>query len=482
MSFDENYCRQIVNSYLKYSNQSDVTIVMENDCDLNQLGSCICGLANLALYKKQPYAYALWGISSAGKKIIGTSFIPPEQTALSSSLSIKAVYSISKFEIEDKSIVVLEVQCAANTTMQYKGVEYIFIDNTLRLLKNFPEIEKKLWDNLDSSKSFELQPAKSNVSAEDIINLLDCKKLFSMLSLPYPDNPSEIIAKLTEFRFITEKNTGKYVITNLGALLLARRLNRFESVEYKAVRVLQYNGIDNTHPAHEQVGGKGYIVGFEGLIEYIISKLPTCEKIEGAIRKNICIYPTLPVRELVANALVHQNFAETGSPIISIFPNYIEITNPGKPLISLNRFIDHPPCSRNEALVAAMRKVGICEERGSGYDKVISCVEKYNLPAPIITEYERSTKVCLFPKKSFDTLSKKEKIDACYAHVCLKYVKNEPANNSTLRARFQLGEDERYKISRVFNDACDAKLIKAKKGTGMKNREYIPFWASDNNI
>ena len=64
----------------------------------------------------------------------------------------------------------------------------------------------------------------------------------------------------------------------------------------------------------------------------------------------------------------------------------------------------------------------------------------------------------------------------------LKYVKNEPANNSTLRARFQLGEDERYKISRVFNDACDAKLIKAKKGTGMKNREYIPFWASDNNI
>lgn len=134
------------------------------------------------------------------------------------------------------------------------------------------------------------------------------------------------------------------------------------------------------------------------------------------------------------------------------------------------------------SLAAAMRKVGICEERGSGYDKVISYVEKYNLPAPLITEYERSTKVSLFAKKEFDELTKKEKIAACYAHVSLNYVKNKPSTNGTLRARFQLGENERYKISRVFNDACEAKLIKAREGTGMKNREYIPYWAPNGNI
>lgn len=482
MSFDRNYCEQIVNAYLKQVEQVNSTVVMSDKCDVDQLGACICGLANLALYKRIPYAYALWGISPVDRKITGSSFVPPEQPTLSAELSIKAVYSILNIEMDGNSVVVLEVQSATNTTMQYKGIEYIFDDNTLNVLNDFPEIEKQLWRNIADTESFEAKPAKNNVSAEEIVKLLDCQKLFTMLSMPYPNNPSEIIAKLIELRFVSEKNTGKYTITNLGALLLAKRLKWFETVEYKAVRVLQYSGADITKPAKEQIGGKGYIVGFEGLVDYIMGKLPTCEHIEGAIRKNICVYPTLSIRELVANALIHQDLNEKGSPIVSIFPDHIEITNPGKPLIRFDRFIDHPPCSRNEALAAAMRKVGICEERGSGYDKVISYVEKYNLPAPVITEYERSTKVCLFAKKDFDSLSKKEKIAACYAHVCLNYVKNEPSNNGTLRARFQLDESERYKVSRVFSDTCDAELIKAREGTGMKNREYIPYWAIERNI
>lgn len=479
MSFDRKYCEQIVSAYLKQIEQDDSTVVMSSECDIEQLGACICGLANLALYKKIPYAYALWGVNPTDRKITGTPFVPPEQSKLAAELSIKAVYSILGIEIDGKSVVVLEVQAAVNTTMQYKGTEYIFDNNKLAHLCNFPEIEKQLWRNLDDQDSFEVRPAKSNVSAEDIIKLLDCQKLFEMLSIRYPNNPSEIIAKLIELRFVTEKNTGKYTITNLGALLLARRLKCFETVEYKAVRVLQYDGSDITQPAKEQIGGKGYIVGFEGLIDYVMGKLPTYESIEGAIRKNICIYPMLSIRELVANALIHQDLNEKGSPIISIFPDHIEITNPGKPLISFDRFIDHPPCSRNEALAAAMRKVGICEERGSGYDKVISYVEEYNLPAPVITIYERSTRVCLFAKKDFDSLTKKEKIAACYAHVSLNYVQNEPSNNSTLRERFKLDESERYKVSRVFSYACDENLIKVRGGTGMKNREYIPYWAPE---
>ena len=482
MSFDKSYCEQIVNAFLKQFEQRDTTVLMVSECNTEQLGMYICGLANLALYKKTPYAYALWGVSSTDRTITGTSYIPPTQSQLSAELSIKAVYSILATEIDGKSVVVLEVQRAANTTMQYNGTEYIIVNNELKLLRDYPEIEKQLWRNLDDRESFEVRPAKTNVSAEDIIRLLDCQKLFEMLSIHYPNNPLEIIAKLTELRFVTEKNTGKYTITNLGALLLAKRLKWFETVEYKAVRVLKYEGVDITNPAKEQVGGKGYIVGFEGLINYIMSNLPTVENIEGAIRKNTCVYPMLSIRELVANALIHQDLDETGAPIVSIFPDHLEITNPGKPLISFDRFIDHPPCSRNESLAAAMHKVGICEERGSGYDKIITYVENYNLPAPIITEYERSTKVSLFSKKDFDSLTKKEKIAACYAHVCLNYVKNEPSNNNTLRTRFKLNENERYKVSRVFNDTCAEQLIKVRSGTGMKNREYIPYWAKESEI
>jgi Predicted transcriptional regulator containing an HTH domain and an uncharacterized domain shared with the mammalian protein Schlafen len=479
MSLNTEYHTEIVSTYLKQGDKNNSTIIISHSIDAGTLGRYICALANYAALKKIPYAYAIWGIDQESKLILGSTFCPPNENELAVGLSAGAVFSITPLQIDGKKVVVLEVQSAVNTTMQYEGDEYIMINDSPERLSAHTDLEKQIWRNLDDQENFETRPAKSNIPVSEIINLLDCKKLFSMLSIPYPDSPTEVINKLLELRFIIEKNTGKYTINNLGALLLAKRLSKFETVEYKAVKVLKYDGLDITQPAKEQIGGKGYIVGFEGLIDYIVSNLPTHEYIDGALRKNLCDYPKLSVRELVANALIHQDLNESGSPVISIFPDHIEITNPGMPLIHFDRFIDSPPCSRNESLAAAMHKVGICEERGSGYDKVISYIEKYNLPAPQITEYDRSTKVCLFAKKNFESLSKKERVLACYDHVCLNYVRGEESNNTTLRLRFQLDENQRYKISRVFSDAIEAELIKAKEGSGMKNREYVPYWAQE---
>jgi ATP-dependent DNA helicase RecG len=53
----------------------------------------------------------------------------------------------------------------------------------------------------------------------------------------------------------------------------------------------------------------------------------------------------------------------TGSgPMVEIFADRMEITNPGEPLVELLRFVDTPPRSRNEDLAALMRRMDICEE------------------------------------------------------------------------------------------------------------------------
>ena len=54
--------------------------------------------------------------------------------------------------------------------------------------------------------------------------------------------------------------------------------------------------------------------------------------------------------------------------MIEIFEDRMEIMNPGVPLVDTQRFLDNPPRSRNETLASLMRRVGICEERGSGVD------------------------------------------------------------------------------------------------------------------
>jgi ATP-dependent DNA helicase RecG len=67
-------------------------------------------------------------------------------------------------------------------------------------------------------------------------------------------------------------------------------------------------------------------------------------------------------------------------PLIEIFSDRIEITNPGSPLVDTKRFIDFPPRSRNEGLAGLMRRIGVCEERGSGVDKAIDAIEEAHLP------------------------------------------------------------------------------------------------------
>ena len=467
------YLKETVSGLVK-SSDTDCVVFLDQESGLDELGRYISALANQAVLYSKPYAYALWGFDTESRESIGTQF-SPDTTDFEIFLSTNAYFSLDICDYEEKRIVVLEVRCAVDTTVQYKGDEYILHNGQPEKLNNFQDEEKQIWRRLDTPVVFENQAAMENVPVELVYKYLDCKKLFELLNIPYPKSTMGVINTLRDMRFIKEQNTGKYTITNLGALLLAKRLSVFSSVEYKAVRVLKYEGTDITQAAKEQVGGKGYLVGFEGLIDYIMKLLPTHEVMEGAIRKQVCDFPILSVRELVANALIHQDFTIHGCPIISVFPNRIEITNPGVPLVSLDRFIDTPPCSRNEALASAMRRAGICEERGSGYDKVVSYIEQYNLPAPKVTVYDSHTKVVLTSKKAFESLTKDERVLACYNHTCLNYVRGQITNNNSLRLRFQLTEEERYKISRVFSDA--SKCVVPKEGTGAKNREYLPFWA-----
>lgn len=248
----------------------------------------------------------------------------------------------------------------------------------------------------------------------------------------------------------------------------------------KAVRVIIYKGNNRIETIKEQVDAKGYAVGFEGLVDYINDQLPRNEQIGPALRKEVSMYPEIAVRELVANAIIHQDFASTGdSPMVEVFSDRIEITNPGTPLIDTLRFIDEPPQCRNEALAAFMRRLNICEERGSGIDKVIFQVEFFQLPPPEFLVTQKHTKAILFAPEELTKMDKKDKIRACYQHACLRYVSNDQMTNTSLRKRFSI-EDKNYSVaSRIIADTINAGLVKPYdlESTSRKHAKYVPFWA-----
>lgn len=164
--------------------------------------------------------------------------------------------------------------------------------------------------------------------------------------------------------------------------------------------------------------------------------------------------------------------------MVEIFDNRIEITNPGKPLIDPMRFVDHNPESRNEILARFMRRLNICEERGSGIDKVVFECEYNQLPAPEIIVGDNYTRVILYGHKGFKEMDKQDKVRACYLHACLKYVSGEYMTNQSLRERFRI-EEHNYSIaSRIIADTKDANLIKDYDPDNKSRTyaKYVPYW------
>jgi predicted HTH transcriptional regulator len=187
----------------------------------------------------------------------------------------------------------------------------------------------------------------------------------------------------------------------------------------------------------------------------------------------------IEIRESLANALIHQDLTMTGmGPVIEIFKNRIEITNPRVPLIDIDRIIDNPPKSRNEQMASLMRRFGICEELGTGWDKIAVSCESLLLPAPKIEIYDQNTKVTIFSEIPYRDIPYEDRLWACYLHACIKYVEGKQLTNQSLRSRFGLKDSSSGVISRLIKDAVSKGLIKPlDPDTAPRYMSYIPVWA-----
>lgn len=314
--------------------------------------------------------------------------------------------------------------------------------------------------------------------AQQVVELLDTQTFFELLKLPYPTDRAGVIDRLLRERLVDELG-GAYAIRRLGALLLARRLEDFPDLARKVPRVVVYTGNSKLETRLDQSGTKGYAVGFQGLVQSVMNQLPQNEVIEDALRKAVKLVPEVVVRELTANALIHQDFGVGGaSAMIEVYTNRVEFSNPGEPIVPVERFIDGYQ-SRNERLADLMRRFGICEEKSSGIDRVIQAAEIYQLPAPDFHAAHRRTVVTLYGPKPFEEMDRNDRVRACYQHCALKWVMSEKMTNQSLRERFHLGEDKAATASQIIAATIEVGMIKSDESMGKSRKfaRYLPFWA-----
>ncbi|MDM8272893.1 ATP-binding protein [Ligilactobacillus salivarius] len=470
--------------------ESEILDYKENMKDKKQIGEYISALGNSALMLHLSAAYLIWGVKDISKEIVGTNIKPylekapkgnmPFTTYLEQYLDPKINLYWEEHIIEEKRILLLKIDVThVNRPIKFLGQGFIRVGTSKKSLAEYPEKERLIWKSFEST-FFESQIAKNDVTANDIFELLDLKLFSDLMDISYFD--TELVIKSLLDKHLIVDSGNNYNITNLGAYTFAKNMDNFPTLHKRTIRITKYNGnnkIDNA--IFDEQGKLGIIISFNNIIKNITRLIPYKEEYSAGSRKDILEFPQIAIRELVANALVHQDFTITGMyPSVEIFDNRIVITNPGIPLIEADRFLDFPPISRNKDLSELMQLFNIVEARGTGIDKVVEALERNELPALDIKVQGISTSITLRKKKKFTDMTVTERNQSIYWNACLKYVEDEQISNKSLRDRFKLSSRDSSLISKAISNAIQANLIKPyDSNLGKKFMKYIPYWGVD---
>ena len=464
--------------------------VKKDNTNPEKIGQNLSAVSNGAALDGERCGFLIWGFEDKTHHAVGTKFRPRRkqhknqellhwlQTMLEPRHEVRVRHD---GPFGDVHVVVLEVAAAVGHPTRFAGEAYIRVESSTKPLKAASGKEARLWEML-RRQPFEEGVAMEDASGNDVLELLDHTEAFRLLKVPLPDGRKAILDRLASPRIQAVRPAGgdHYDVTNLGAILFARSLDEFPGLWRKKLRVIHYNGANKTGGARpEQPYDRGYAVGFAEAIRRINEQLPANEEIGQALRVERRLFPEVAIRELVANALIHQDFAPPGvGPVVEIYDGRLEVVNPGRPVIDPLRFIDEQARSRNDRLAHLMRQMGIAEEQGTGIDKAVAAIELYQMPPPDFRQGEQSTVAVLYGPRGFTDMTRDERMRACYQHAVLLYLSNRRMTNETLRERLGIAKSNYPAASRIIKDAREAGLVRGFSETGStRDASYLPFWA-----
>ena len=482
---------ELLYSLIGYPSETEWIEFKEGNADPERIGWDISALANSAAFHGRDLAYRIWGVEDGSRRLVGTSFNHNEARGkgnqllpiwLKHTISANASYEFSEFDRDGLHFVVLTIHAAVGQPVCFNKEAYIREGSSTTRLEPGSAKEAELWRRLQRA-DFETLVARKDVTDEGVLELLDVSAFYAGLGISQPTGPESLLYALREQDLVRPQDNGRWSVTNLGALLLARNLRDFACLRKRAVRVIVYQGKGNIDIRADHEFAEGYVMSLPKALDYILDQTSEGEEDQGAYRRRVHAYPQRAVREMLNNTVIHQDLSATDAgPLVQIYDNRIEFSNPGASLIPVERVLNAPSKTRNTDLVRILRQMGLCEEGGTGWDRAVeSCEQARTFSPRMRSEEDMGTVVTLFRgDAAFEHMTRQERVDALYWHTCLMYAQREAMSNQSLRERFGLGDERKdvLAVSRLIRSCCDDGLIKVlDDDSGPRFRRYIPGWA-----
>lgn len=331
----------------------------------------------------------------------------------------------------------------------------------------------------ETTEPFLSRPVCNPLPATRVHEIIDTAAYFRLADIATPENPEDQCRRLATRRFLIRHDDGSYAPTGLGSALFAHRLDDIPELRHRRLRFVEYRGKDRTDARRDLITSGGYAIEFERFLELVNSAVPVDERIHAAHRQTVPMYASVALRELVANAIVHQDFESTPSlVVVELYEDRLEVTNPGLPLMDTRRFVEDTR-PRNPDFAMVMREMGMCEARGSGIQRALVANEETGAADPSFHEGDGLTKATLIGKHDFTTMSTHERTWAVFMHACRLYAARSAMTNSTFRKRYALPPGRSSLVSLAIQQTVDEGLIRPQdaESTSKRYARYLPFYA-----
>ncbi|HOR83046.1 MAG TPA: ATP-binding protein [Bacteroidales bacterium] len=269
---------------------------------------------------------------------------------------------------------------------------------------------------------------------------------------------------------------GNY-LTNLGILWIGTNQQRAKLSYAPIVQFIKYD--QNGYKIKKELWDD-FSLNPKELIQSIWERIPEwregIEISEGIFgRKIINNYNENVVRELLANALVHRPYTTRGDIFINLYPDKLEIHNPGLlPLGVTPANILHQSVRRNEHLSKIFYDLNLMEREGSGYDKIFEILVSEAKQLPIVEEKNDRVVVIIFNKiKNVETIQLIEKIKQTYKLnqkeiICLGIIAQSKSIIATEFAKQIQSQDDKQ-IKNWLGNLLRYKIVQTKgKTKGMQ--------------
>ncbi len=344
----------------------------------------------------------LIGVEDDGRIVgvdIGKLTIEKLVSSISSEIEPMIFPSVEVLELKGKKVIRITVPEGQQKPYFYRGRAYKRVGKVNKVMSK-GEIERLILSRMERKFSFELKEMAFELDREVVRRFVEMVRKNRNLLMEF-SSEEEVLERLG----VKDRIAG----------LLCFGKNPQGEIPYAKVKIGLFS---EDLLEHEEIGGNLF-TQVEESVKIILRYLRKNIRISGLKRIEEPEIPVFVLREAITNAIIHRDYSIPSFIYIRIYPDRIEIENPGgllPPLKPEDLKKEHPSILRNPKIAETFFLAGYIERWGKGTNKMIEECIKAGLKEPEFIDKGSFFKVIIYrevreiEKRIIEILKKRKEV------------------------------------------------------------------------